>query len=146
MGSTKIFVIQLRELFKRAVYVLIGIVLLLLLAYFFIPKTKNVADPATLGHNSDIYTPGTYAIELLLNNAPVNLEVEVTENEILSVKFTGFDEQQQVFYPLFDPVMKHLSSEVLKAQSSDVAMNTDYEITNRVLLDAIRVALTSAQS
>jgi uncharacterized protein with FMN-binding domain len=146
MGSTKIFVIQLRELLKRAVYVIIGIVLLVLLAYFFIPKTKNAANSAMFGDSGDIYTPGTYAIELLLNNAPVNLEVEVTENEILSVKFTEFDEQQQVFYPLFDPVMKHLSSEVLRTQSSDVAMNSDYEITNRVLLDAIRVALTSAQS
>ena len=146
MGSTKIFVIQLREVFKSAIYVIIGIVLLILLAYFFIPKTtNNVTEPSVQAHNDVLYAPGIYAIELILSNAQVNLEVEVTENEIISVRFSEPDEKQQAFYPLLYHAMRHLSNEIIRTQSPEIAITSDYEFTNRVLLDAIRVALNSAQ-
>ena len=147
MGSTKIFVIQLREVFKSAIYVIIGIILLALLAYFFIPKTNNnVTEPSVQASSDALYIPGIYAIELTLSNAKVNLEIEVTENEIISVRFSEPDERQQAFYPLLYPAMRHLSSEVIRTQSSEIAITSDYEFTNRVLLDAIRVALSSAQA
>jgi len=147
MGSTKIFVIQLREVFKSAIYVIIGIALLILLAYFFIPKTTdNAPEPSVQASSDVLYAPGIYAIELILANAQVSLEVEVTENEIIAVRFSEPDERQQALYPLLYPAMRHLSNEVIRTQSSEIAVTSDYEFTNRVLLDAIRVALNSAQT
>jgi len=130
---------------------MIGIALIILLAYFFMPQGERTITEPTVHTNEDddalhtMYTPGTYTIELLLTNAPVNLEVEVTENEITAVRFAELSEKHKAFYPLLYSAMAHLSSEVLRTQSHEIALNSDYEFTSRILLDAIRVALDSAQ-
>jgi len=151
MGSTKIFVIQLRKVFKAAIYVVIGLALIALLAYFFMPSSERNAIEPSVQRESEIesasaYVPGTYAIELLLTNAPINLEVEVTENEIIAVRFAELSENHRALYPLLYSAMAHLSSEVLRTQSPEIALSSDYEVTSRVLLEAVKVALETAQA
>ncbi len=143
MGDTKIFVVQLKEVVKSALYVILGLALIGLLVYFFIPKKAEVENK---GSAKALYVPGTYSIELMLSKTPVNVLVSVTENEIVSVKLDDLQDTQQTFYPLLEPTMDTLSSEIVKSQTSEIPTTSEYTVTNQVLLEAVKIALMNAEA
>jgi uncharacterized protein with FMN-binding domain len=141
MGGTKIFVFQLRELIKTAVFAVIGIALIIALAYLFIPRERTQAEPNV---RLDRYIPGTYTAQITLNNDPVDVVVTVSQNEILSIELKNMAEAQEVFYPLVRPTMTHLTNEIIKQQSLDIQTAEDSAVTGSVLLGAVREALAQA--
>ncbi|MCL2351464.1 MAG: hypothetical protein FWC55_02910 [Firmicutes bacterium] len=137
MGGTRIIVLQLREIIKTAVFVLLGLAVILLLIYLFIPRNK----PEVSG---DLYIPGTYTAEIILHNSPVNVDVTVSKDKILDVTMTNMAETQQVFYPLFQPAMADLSKEIVANQTTDLIPSSDYPVTGQIILDAVNNALSQA--
>ena len=138
MGGTKIVVLQLKELIKAGIFVLIGIVLLIMLIYFFLPKDKG--SEATTG-----YIPGTYSSELILHNSLVRVEVTVTEDQITSIELKNMAEVQEVFYPLLTPTFDSISNEIIKYQTTDLSISSDTQYTSMVLLEAVEAALKQAE-
>ncbi len=145
MGDTKIFVVQLKEIVKLAIYAIIGIAIIALLVYFFMPK-KNGTEPQPRQQQQShaAYVPGTYSIELLLANSPVNVDVTVSENEILAVRLKDTADMQEAFYPLLNPTMEVLSAEIVRYQTPEIVNASEYDVTNKVLLDAVKMALATA--
>ena len=139
MGGTRIIVLQLKEIIKTAVFVVLGVLVILLLVYLFIPRNKPEV-------RSDLYVPGTYTAEIILHNNPVNVGVEVSEDKILNVTMTNLAETQEVFYPLFQPAMEDLSKAIVESQSTDIAPSMDYPITGQIILDAVNAALAQAMA
>ena len=139
MGGTRIIVLQLRQIIKTAVFVFLGLAVILLLIYLFIPRNKPEV-------RSDLYVPGTYTAEIILHNNPVDVSVEVSENRILDVTMTNLAETQEVFYPLFQPAMKDLSKAIVESQNTDIVPSTDYPITGQIILDAVNAALAQASA
>ena len=139
MGGTRIIVLQLREIIKTAVFVLLGLAVILLLIYLFIPRNKPEV-------RSDLYIPGTYTAEIILHNNPVEVGVTVSEDKIIGVTMTNMAEIQEVFYPLFQPAMADLSKAIVESQSTDVVLSMDYPITGQIILDAVNAALSQAQA
>lgn len=137
MSSTKFVVVQLKELIKTAVFVLLGILLIALLVYLFIPKTKT--DSATL------YTPGTYKSAIMLHDTPVDIQVTVTDKEITKVELVNLGETQEVFFPLVRPTMESLADEIIETQSTDVAVSADSPITSQIILSAVENAVSQAR-
>ena len=137
MGGTKIFVVQLKELIKMAIFGLIGISLIIMLIYFFIPKDKT--DSA-----SAIYNAGTYSSEVVLHNSPVNILVTVSETEITAIELKNMAEVQEVFYPLFQPTIETLSKEIIEKQSLNISVSSDTQFTSHVILSAVNSALEKA--
>lgn len=137
MGGTKIVVLQLRELIKTAIFALVGIVLIIMLIYFFFPKDKT-KDAVTR------YIPGTYSSQLTLNSDPVQIDVTVTETEITSIELKNMAEVAEVFYPLITPTFEDVSQAIIKAQSLDIPVSADTQFTSQVLLDAVSDALDQA--
>ena len=138
MGGTKIVVLQLKELIKAAVYALVGIVLLVMLIYFFLPKDKTSEE--TTG-----FIPGTYSSEVILHNSPVSVEVTVTEDRIASIELKNMAEIQEVFYPLINPTFENISAEIIRNQTTDIAVSTETQYTSFVLIEAVKNALNEAR-
>jgi len=139
MGGTRIIVLQLKEIIKTAVFVVLGVLVILLLVYLFIPRNKPEV-------RSDLYIPGTYTAEIILHNNPVEVGVTVSEDKIIGVTMTNMAEIQEVFYPLFQPAMADLSKAIVESQSTDVVLSMDYPITGQIILDAVNAALSQAQA
>ena len=138
MGGTKIVVLQLKELIKAAVCVLVGIVLLIMLIYFFLPKDKS-------GEETTGYIPGTYSSQVILHNSPVSVEVTVTEDQITSIELKNMAEIQEVFYPLLTPTFENISAEVIKYQSTNLEISSETQFTSQILLEAVEMALNEAR-
>lgn len=143
MGGTKIFVLQLKELIKSAIFALAGLALIILLIYLFVPHDKE--QPATPS-SAALYQPGTYSSEIILHNNPVQVDVTVSDNEIISVSMQNMAENQEVFYPLFEPAMETLSQAILENQSLEITPSADYPVTGGILLKAVNAALEQAKS
>ncbi len=138
MGGTKIIVVQLREILKTLLFAGVGLLLIFLLIYFFVPKDKTSAKSASL------YIPGTYSVAILVQNGPVNVDVTVTEQEIVAVELRDLTETQATFYPLLKPAMEQVSHDIIKTQGTDIAISTEYSVTGETLLEAVRSALAQA--
>lgn len=134
--GTKIVVVQLKELIKTAIFAVIGIALIVLLIYFFIPKE---------GKTEALYVPGTYSSEIVLHNNPVSVEVTVSDNMITGIQLMNMGQTQEVFYPLFEPTMEELAQEIIDNQSTDVSTSTDVSVTSKIILDAVDMALEQAK-
>lgn len=140
MGKTKIIVLHLKQIIKSCLFFLIGIILIGILIFMFIPKNKNENQKS-----SSIYNPGKYCSQIILHNKPVNIEVSVNQNEILSIKLNDISQSQEVFYPLFKPAMETLAREIIHYQSIDIPTINDYAITGKILISAVDSALQKAR-
>ncbi|MDR1663838.1 MAG: hypothetical protein LBR83_02820 [Clostridiales bacterium] len=138
MGGTKIFVLQMKDLIRTAVFAVLGLILIVLLVVLFIPKSDGAQA------ESSLYIPGVYTSSIILNGEPVEVRVTVSDTEITAVEMANLGEVQEVFYPLFTPTMNDLASEVLQYQSADIVPVTDYPVTADILRQAVSSALQLA--
>lgn len=135
MNSTKIVVIQLKELIMTVLFSVLGVILLGILIYIFVPKDKSV---------DSIYIPGKYTSSITLGDKNIDVEVTVDNNEILSIELLNLDEQQQVFYPLVEPAMANISEQIIDKQSLDIDLSSNSSKTESIILEAIKQALNQA--
>jgi hypothetical protein len=144
MVGTKIFVLQMKDLVRMAVFAVLGLILIILLAFLFIPKGRG--GNATPNEPTSLYIPGTYTSSIILNGQPVDVYVTVTDTAITEVEMADMDFTQKIFYPLFEPRMADLVSEVLYFQTADITPSTDHPVTTGILHQAISAALSQAQT
>jgi len=142
MAGTRIFVLQLKDVIKTTLFAVLGLALILLLVYLFVPHSK---DTESTGGASALYVPGTYSAQIMLNNSPVTVDVSVSADEILTVKMTNLAETQAVFYPLVQPVMDTLAKEIVEYQTTDITPSSEYPVTGKIILDAVQTALNKAK-
>lgn len=133
--GTKIVVIKLKELVKKAVFVIIGLLIVGLLVYIFIPKGDN---------KQAIYEPGTYSASIILHNSPVRVDVTVNETEITDIQMTELGETQEVFYPLLAPTAQEVAEEIIDKQSVDIEASVDKSMTTQIIVQAVSSALDKA--
>lgn len=150
MGGTKIVVVQLKELIKTAIFALIGIVLIVMLIYFFLPRSSE-------GHETSMevstetsieiskFVAGTYSSQILLHNTPVRVQVVVSETEIIAIELKDMAEVQEVFFPLVTPTFEVLSREIIAHQSTDIPLYSNALITSQILVEAVERALEEAR-
>ncbi len=138
MNSTRIIVIQLKELIMTILFSVLGVILLGILIYIFVPKDKIVEE------SSNTYIPGKYISSIILGDKSVEIEVVVSEKEISSINFLNLDEQQKIFYPLVQPTMANISQKIIDNQSLDVEISSNSEATSSMLLNAIKDAINKA--
>ena len=142
MAGTRIFVLQLKDLIKTTLYVVLGLVLILLLVYLFVPRGEKDAEPAGIGA---LYIPGTYSAQIMLNDSPVAVDVTVSADEILAIQMTELEETQAVFYPLVMPVMEILARDIVEYQTTDLTPSSEHPFTGRIILDAVQTAIDKAK-
>ena len=143
-SKTKIVVLHLKELIYTGIFVVLGILFLLLLIIMFLPGKKTT--PEESGADEGRYTPGKYTTSLILGNSAVDVEVVVDDNNINSIRLVNLDEAVTTMYPLMEPALNDLASQICTKQSlEDITYSDDNKYTSQVLLDAITSALGKAE-
>ena len=143
MSKTKIVIIQFKEIIYTAVFAGLGILLILLLIFMFLPDKKNQDSTAK---DSAKYTAGVWTSELTIGETSLNIEVVVDESHINSVSITNLNESVTTMYPLLQPSLDDIASQLNKTGDIDsVKLSDSSKYTQTVLLDAVKATLEKAE-
>ena len=143
-GKTKIVVLKMKELIYTGILLVLGILAIIFL--IIMTGEKEDGQPKEPSDSASIYVPGTYTTAMTLNGSNVELSVTVDETAILSIDMQTLDESVSVMYPLMEPALESLSSQILENQSIDnIEYSSDNLYTSTVLLNAITAALQQAE-
>ena len=138
--SKKIIVIQLKEIIYTAIFIVLGIFLILLLIFMFTLNNKTSSEKTMS------YIPGIYSSSAIINDQPVNVEVLVDENEIISVKFDDLSPSVETLYPLLQPSLEDISNQINSTSNfEEFNFSSDKKYTSELLLDTIQDALEKAK-
>ena len=139
-SKTKIVVLRMKEIIYTAIFAGLAILLITLCFIMFRPGKDNVsvsAEPAG-------YLPGVYSAALTLGSEDVNVTVD--KNRISSIDLVPLSEAVTTMYPLMQPTLDDLASQIISNQSTE---NLTYPSTSRytstALLNAINTALDKAK-
>jgi len=139
-SKTKIVVLHMKEIIYTAVFVLLGILLIILLAFMFFPKQKTNMD------TEKQYIPGIYTSTVTLNNTNLEVEVVVDTSHINAIRFSNLDETVTTMYPLAQPTIEYIANQIYETQSLDnISYSEDSPYTSQVILNAIDEALKKAE-
>lgn len=140
-SKTKIVVLHMKELVYTAIFAVLGILLILLLIFMFLPDDKaNGQTEETMQ-----YVAGVYTSSIQLNDNAIDVEVAVDANHINSISLINLDETTAAMYPLMQPALDNLTQQIYEKQSlEDISYGEDSQYTSTVLLNAIRSALEKA--
>lgn len=138
MAKTKIVIIQLKEIIYTAIFVGLGIILILFLVFMFLPKDKDTKPTSQIGK----YIPGVYTEELVLGDTTLNIEVVVDADHINSVSVANLSESISTMYPLVSPAIKELETQLINNISIDeIKISENSKYTQLLLLETIDKAL-----
>ena len=141
-SKTRIWVFHMKELIYTAIFVVLGIVLLLLLIFMF----SEDHSERTLTDLSGKYTAGIYTASMTLGGSPVEIAVTVDRDYISSITFHQLDETVAAMYPLMEPALHDPSAQICEKQSAeDVSYSEDSQYTSMMLMSTIRTALEKAE-
>lgn len=136
MKSTKIIVVHIKQLIKTSLFILLGLALITIIIYIFIPK----------GEKLSLYKPGTYKTQMMIDNDPIIISVIVSENKILAIEFDDLNEIKSVFYPLIKPTFEIIAKDIIKTQSiRNIKVQPQEAENSKLLIKTISIALNQAK-
>ncbi len=152
-SKTKIVVLKMKEIIYTAIFIGFAILLVTLLLIMFRPRHETTAPGAGSASISDsgsapasAYVPGIYTASLTVGSQNVNVEVAVDAERINSISFVSLDESVTTMYPLMQPVMDDLASQILSSQSlEDLSYPMETRYTSQAVLGAIETAVEKAR-
>lgn len=140
-AKTKIVVLHMKELIYTAIFVGLGILLVILLLFMFLPREEKGEAVPTMN-----YVAGVYTSSVMLNDKTVDVQVIVDENRINAISLIDLDETVITMYPLVEPAVEKISEQVIEKQSTEgITYQSDNQYTSIVILNAIENALSKAQ-
>ena len=135
-SKTRIVVLHMKEVIYTAIFLLLGLLMIILLLIMFGPSKdkETAASVQTTSALTGQYLPGVYSTAIELNDN--TFDVQVTVN--LSVSTAAM-------YPLMKPALEELASQIYEKQSlEDITYEDDNKYTSMLLLEAIKSALAKA--
>ncbi len=161
---TKIVVLHMKEVIYTGIFIFLGIVLIVLLAMMFKPNremdaggsaSRTEQTDGTDGINNAgeeaveeaaAYLPGIYSVSLDLSGSAMEMQVIIENDGISNVSFTYLDDTIQTMYPLFEPVLEDIASQLREGIAlEDVTCEDSQKYTATVLLNALKEVLESAR-
>lgn len=144
-SKTKIVVLHMKEVIYTAIFLVLAILLLVLLFTMF--GTQKKSGDTTGDNTSEIlYVPGVYTSMIELNGQTFDVEVSVDENHINSIALNNLSETATAMYPLMEPTLESLASQIYATQSTEnISFGDDNKYTSQILLQAINAALDKAK-
>ena len=140
-AKTKIVVLHMKELVYTLIFVGLGILLVVLLLFMFLPREKDGESVPTAN-----YVAGVYTSSIMFGDSTVDVQVIVDENRIQSISMVNLDETVTTMYPLMQPSLDNISEQVIEKQSTEgITYNAENQYTSVVLLNAIDNALSKAE-
>ena len=143
-AKTKIVVLRMKELIYTALFIGLALFLVVLFLVMF-RSGKDETSPSTEAVPT-AYTPGLYASSIVLGNQNANVEVTVDANRITSVSLVPLSESIETMYPLMQPAMESLASQIVNTQSMEgLEYPAGSQYTSTALMNAIKTALSKAE-
>ncbi|MFV0520304.1 MAG: hypothetical protein ACK5LY_08535 [Lachnospirales bacterium] len=134
MAQTKFVVLTLKDILKKGIIAIIGIIILIALLISFLPKSQSNEELS--------YIPGEYIKEVVLENiAPFYVNVVVSEDTIEDIYISELADNYALFYPLIETTFETVKSQVLKTQGTTISVEPEILVTSTVLVKAIEDAL-----
>lgn len=142
MSKTKIVILSLKEIIYTAIFIGLGLLLILLLVIMFRPSNKT----KTPGEQSEaLYHPGVYTSQITLGQNSLNLELVVDKTHINSVRFVNLEEAVTTMYPLMQPCLSEISKQLAADTAlEDVVLPAQNQYTQELLVNAIDSLLEKA--
>ena len=139
-SKTKIVVLHMKEIIYTAIFAALAILLFILLTFMFSSKNENKSATETS------YTPGIYTASFTMNNTNLEVEVTVDSSHINAIRFANLDEVVTTTYPLIEPALDDIASQIYDSQSlENIQLSKDNPYTSQVILNAIEKALKKAE-
>jgi len=139
-SKTKIVVLHMKEIIYTAVFVALGIILIILLAFMFFPKKEKEVDSKAQ------YVPGIYTSTVTLNSTNLEVEVVVDSTHINAIRISNLDETVATMYPLVQPTVEYIADQIYETQSlEDISYNEDSPYTSQIIINAIENALSKGK-
>lgn len=143
MSKTKIVVIQLKEIIYTALFVALGILLILLLVFMFLGKRGDKETMATTSNKS--YVAGVYTSSIKLSDNILNLELVVDADHINSVRLLNIDEAITTMFPLVESSLSKIEKQLVSGVDIEhVELSEESKYTQQLLVDAIKATLDKA--
>lgn len=155
MSRTRIVIFQMKEIIYTAVFVGLGILLLVLLFFMFWPgkeKGNNSTSSSAISSlkksastDSDKYIAGVYNSELTLGESKINLRVSLDKDRVKSVEIVNLKESVETMYPLIKPAVKEISDQLAQDIAPDqVVLSDDSPYTSQLILDTVCQVMNEA--
>lgn len=140
-SKTKIVVLRMKEIIYTAIFIGLGILLVMLLFIMFRPKKD-----APAASDQVLYIPGVYTASLTLGSQEVNVEVAVDADRIASISMVPLSDSVATMYPLVQPSLQSLTKQICETQSlENLTYSEDTRYTSQVLIQAIERAVKKAE-
>ena len=153
MSRTRIVILQLKELVYTAIFVGLGILLLVLLFFMFWPEKKANSDssasqPVSVStQSSTLYKAGVYNQEISLGDSQINIQVALDTERVKSVEITNLEESVETMYPLIKPAVKEISEQLVQGVSpEEVVLSEDSPYTSQMILESVSDILKEAST
>ena len=143
-AKTKIVVLRMKELIYTALFIGLALFLVVLFLVMF-RSGKDETSPSTEAVPTS-YTPGLYSSTIVLGNQNANVEVTVDTTNITSVSLVPLSESIETMYPLMQPAMESLASQIATNQSLEgLEYPAGSQYTSVALMNAVKTALSKAE-
>ena len=140
-AKTKIVVLHMKELIYTAIFVGLGILLVVLLLFMFLPKKEKDNSVEKMK-----YVAGVYTSSILFHDSTLDVQVILDENRINSISLVNLNETVTTMYPLVEPALEEVSDQIIKTQSvENISYQADNQYTTVMLLNAVENALEKAE-
>lgn len=144
-SKTKIVVLHMKEVIYTAIFLLLAVVTIVLLVVMFGGRDKR--DSQSASGTENIYTPGVYTASIELNGNSFDVQVTVDKDHINSIELINLSEVATAMYPLMEPTLEDIASQIYTSQSTEnITYSDDNKYTSMLLLDAIQSALAKAKA
>ena len=141
-SKTKIVVLHMKEVIYTAIFLVLLIILGILV--FFMFGSGKSSQVSSMGTSRS--TPGIYRSSLSLNNNTFDVEVTVDADRISSIHLTNLSETTAAMFPLIEPALDSLASQIYSSQSlENLDYPSDQKYTSVMLIEAIRKAVEKAE-
>ncbi len=140
-AKTKIVVLHMKELIYTLIFAGLGILLVVLLLFMFLPGEKDGESVETMQ-----YVAGVYSSSIMCGDSTVDVQVIVDESRIQSISMVNLDETVATMYPLMQPALESIGEQVIEKQSTEgITYSAENQYTSIVLLNAIENAVSKAK-
>ena len=141
-AKTKIVVLHMKKLILTGI--LVGLVILTALLLFLILSPTTNPTPKSVPTST--YIPGKYTSTIQLNDTTFDVQVTVDSDNINDVSLVNISDTVETMYPLVEPAMADLASQIIEKQSTtDISYSANNQYTSIVLMEAIDSALDKAK-
>ena len=138
MSRTRIVILQMREIIYTAVFVGLGILLLIILFFMFWPDGKDENKEQADSGKTAVYEAGVYSKQMTVGDSVINLQIVLDEEQVKSVEMINLDDTVSAMYPLMKPSVESISNQLASGVSLDeVVLSDEGQYTEKMILNEV---------